>query len=132
MSRLAQAEPRPHCVYKHYDTAGVLLYVGCCAELGKRTYAHAIAAWAAFADRVEGQWYPDYRTAKDAETAAIREGAPLFNVHGYAPGHEPDEAERHRIAQAYLRKRGHRRRRTKNDVVVEHGKRAQVAEHPPP
>lgn len=107
-SRKVTADPRPHCVYEHYDKDGVLLYVGCCREITNRTYQHAAASpWTPFAARSHGTWFPSLHAARAAETAAIRAGNPIFNVHGYALNHRPTTSEREQRRTAYLK--AHRR-----------------------
>lgn len=90
------AEPaidRRTALYRHYDAAGVLLYIGITGEVTTRTKSHARkAAWTQFADRCEARWYPDRESATEAERKAIEEEHPLFNG-----TYHTDEAKRRMV-----------------------------------
>lgn len=81
-----------HYVYRCYDDFGVLLYVGCTAHVKPRLSQHRNAgAHSANASRwlratqarieVEGP-YPNKRAGRDAESNAIYDEQPLFNIQG--------------------------------------------------
>jgi excinuclease UvrABC nuclease subunit len=68
-------------VYRCYDTSGVLLYVGCTANLPHRLATHANASfWAPDVAKVKAKVYPNAFAARRAEADAIRSEAPRFNV----------------------------------------------------
>lgn len=81
----------PHYVYRCYDAAGRLLYVGCTFHVKSRLAAHRHGSGAAKASRwlqvtmaayeVEGP-YPTKEAGLAAEAAAIRTEQPLFNRQG--------------------------------------------------
>lgn len=78
-------EERPHTVYRLYDNADRLLYVGCTRDLDLRLYMHdgyynaTSTAFRGLVERVESVEYENKATARDAEREAIRAEAPLFN-----------------------------------------------------
>lgn len=78
---------RPHFVYRCYDAADRLLYIGCTVGVEARMSAH---------DRQGSRWFPEmarYTTeehpgrdaALAAEREAIRIESPMFNVHANHP-----------------------------------------------
>lgn len=70
----------PHVVYRVYDAADRLLYVGRTSNLRKRLIQHKrTAAWFPFHARVEQTPYPGFVGAALAEIKAIRDEHPLFN-----------------------------------------------------
>ena len=73
-------------VYRVYDVAGALLYIGSTSEIGQRKAVHMSdranpIAWAM--QRCAYRWdlteYPDMESAKAAEREAIRTEAPYLN-----------------------------------------------------
>lgn len=84
---MAEVAALPHVVYRVFDKAGVLLYIGCTRDIGSRMAVHK--AWgnpseASYrikldGDRVETTEFPDFDTAHAAEIEAIRTEAPLWN-----------------------------------------------------
>lgn len=67
-------------LYRHFDAAGVLLYVGVSSDPRSRSYSHRRhSAWTEFAVREEVEWLPDRDAALVAEKAAIVSEKPLFN-----------------------------------------------------
>lgn len=78
-------EDRPHSVYRLFDDAGRLLYVGCTRDLDLRLYMHAgyynatSIAFHGLVERVESTEHENKATAQAAERDAIRAEAPLFN-----------------------------------------------------
>lgn len=71
----------PHVVYRIYDAADSLLYVGVSADFEARFRDHKNrAVWADDYSRHELTWYPDRWKAESAETAAIMTEQPAYNV----------------------------------------------------
>lgn len=69
-------------LYRHFDAAGVLLYVGISANPAKRLKEHmAKAAWAHAVATVEIEWFETVGEAKDGERAAVLTEAPLHNTY---------------------------------------------------
>lgn len=67
-------------LYRHFDKAGVLLYVGITQNPSARTSQHAsLSGWYRFADRTAVEWFPTRKDAEDAERAAICDERPVFN-----------------------------------------------------
>lgn len=69
-----------HFVYRAFDAAGVLLYVGCTRTPSRRMAKHRGKAWYARATRITWAQFPDFWTARREEHDAIRDEAPLFNA----------------------------------------------------
>lgn len=77
-----------HYVYRCYDAAGLLLYIGCTHDVQARMQVHA-ASWdnpaSVVLNRrmtdVEVEEFPTFDEARAAEQAAIRDEAPLANLH---------------------------------------------------
>jgi predicted GIY-YIG superfamily endonuclease len=68
-------------LYRFYDAAGVLLYVGVTDNLAERTWSHARAStWMEFAVRSTIERYAKRTEAEEMEVAAIRGEGPLFNL----------------------------------------------------
>jgi predicted GIY-YIG superfamily endonuclease len=73
-------ETRRAAVYRLYDAAGTLLYIGSAYDPGDRWDEHRKKPWAAaVAERTE-RWYPDRSAAYAAETAAIKSEMPRHNI----------------------------------------------------
>jgi hypothetical protein len=97
-------------VYRMYDSAGRLLYIGQSISLAERLGGH----------RAGSEWWPDVRTirvephadllaARSAESAAIRAERPIHNRSGSArPGGlgRSTEAQRQADRAAYLEDKG--------------------------
>lgn len=77
----APSEPLKRCaLYRHFDSAGTLLYVGITAWQSDRDVGHArTSAWVPFADHVTAQWFPSREAAFAAERQAIQSEVPVFN-----------------------------------------------------
>lgn len=86
----ARARPRvnrelkaPTALYRHFDAAGSLLYVGISLSPLARLSAHGDGShWAQAISRVTMEWFPDRKSALDAELKAIREELPAHNIAG--------------------------------------------------
>jgi predicted GIY-YIG superfamily endonuclease len=73
--------PELHVVYRAFDGAGQLLYVGYTSEPKARVAAHRTSApWYPQAARWTYEPHPDRKAALAAEAAAIRAERPLHNV----------------------------------------------------
>ena len=75
---------RPAAVYRLYDHAGVLLYVGASVNPDTRKYAHARKSWGKEIDksRTDITWYPSTLLAARAERDGIRNEHPRYNSAG--------------------------------------------------
>jgi DNA-binding XRE family transcriptional regulator len=83
-----------YTVYRLYDAADTLLYVGCTKELGARLAAHAYdKVWWPEVVRVEEACFEDPVTAADAEEHCAR---------AYAPRHNGGKHQRYRISYANI------------------------------
>lgn len=85
---LAAKERRTHYVYRCYDKAGQLLYIGCTEDVEARMQVHrsswhnpASAYLSLHMDRYEVEEIVGRTAARKAERAAIKAEAPLLNVH---------------------------------------------------
>ena len=92
LRRKGHAVPLRHCsikigegkaVYRHYDAAGVLLYVGCSGNVIFRTATHATTAvWFQEIVRIDVQWFDSAEEACEAELVAIQTENPVHNKYG--------------------------------------------------
>lgn len=73
---------RPTCVYRFYDAADRLLYVGLTLNLKQRLSAHRRRAWWPEVTRQRIEWFEGRREAKAAERAALASEAPIHNITG--------------------------------------------------
>jgi len=74
------APPRMTALYRWYDDADRLLYVGISRGLPGRVADHVGgSSWMEFAGRAAIARYPSHEEALQAETAAIKAERPLFN-----------------------------------------------------
>lgn len=70
------------CLYRHFDSEGVLLYVGISQDPNRRTFQHIESSkWVQYAVRMEGVWYDSAAAAEEAEAVAILTENPVFNSH---------------------------------------------------
>jgi len=70
-------------LYRHFDAAGVLLYVGISNDALRRLCQHKDRShWHAQIARVDVEWLPDRAAASAAESAAIAREKPAWNVRG--------------------------------------------------
>lgn len=71
----------PTALYRKYDSNGALLYVGISMDPKHRDTVHGVLSpWAKHVERTEIEWLPDRTSALEAETIAIRDEDPIFNV----------------------------------------------------
>lgn len=80
-------DQRRCALYRHFDDADVLLYVGITDNLGDRTNSgHARTSdWVQYAERAEAEWWDSRELAGEAEREAVRDDRPVFNRQ-YAAG----------------------------------------------
>lgn len=71
-----------HYVYRIYAEDRDLIYIGCTSDVPRRLLSHRQAWWSPQAQKVVAKVYPDRTTALKAETAAIHEELPAWNVRG--------------------------------------------------
>ena len=71
-------------LYRHFDKAGILLYVGISVSTIQRLRQHKVSHKNWFKDvaRIEVEHFANEREARLAETKAIREENPLHNIAG--------------------------------------------------
>lgn len=68
-------------LYRHFDAAGVLLYVGISNNALRRMLQHqGRSHWYEQVATVRLQWFPSRALAEQAETAAIWSEWPLWNL----------------------------------------------------
>lgn len=71
---------RKTSLYRHYDAAGRLLYVGISFSVLTRTAQHAAySPWWDDVARIDVEGFPNRSEAEAAEVAAIKDEKPLFN-----------------------------------------------------
>jgi hypothetical protein len=75
----ATPEPRPTMLYRLYNAAGELIYVGITEKFGGRFTQHEHSPWWPEVDRVETQRYPTRLDAQGAEIALIQSQLPKYN-----------------------------------------------------
>ncbi|MDD9727204.1 hypothetical protein PVV74_17220 [Roseovarius sp. SK2] len=68
-------------LYRHYDSAGTLLYVGITSSPSRRIACHKNASdWFYRVANISLDWHDTLQDAKRAEREAIREEAPAMNI----------------------------------------------------
>lgn len=81
-------------VYRHYDAAGVLLYVGCAFNTWSRMVAHRCKTeWASRVSRTIIDKFSSREVALEVEDAAINNEKPMYNytlVPGKGRWYRPD------------------------------------------
>lgn len=79
-------------LYRHFDAAGVLLYVGISDAPVDRGKDHArYSDWVQYAARIEAEWLDSRQAAEREERKAIRTERPIFNV-AHAAAHQAERA----------------------------------------
>ena len=79
----APMQPRRERValYRYYDDAGVLLYIGISNDVRRRDSAHEKhSSFGRFVKKQVSEWFGDRLAAEESERQAIRAERPLFNV----------------------------------------------------
>lgn len=83
---------KPTALYRWFDQANLLLYVGISDALADRVKGHVKgSSWMDFAARSTVERYPTRQAALDAEEVAITTEKPLFN---YQHNNSPDTQQR--------------------------------------
>jgi predicted GIY-YIG superfamily endonuclease len=80
-------------LYRHFNKAGRLLYVGISHDPFRRFQQHADKSWKADVTRVEIEYHESLDHALFAEATAIRDEDPLYNSRRPMPVH-PDDVVR--------------------------------------
>lgn len=82
----------PHFVYRLRDEDGHLLYVGCTKNVALRMkqWSTSLHEWTYCVRSVHVTPYPNRLTARAAESAAIKDEHPLWNVLGRYPRYPLD------------------------------------------
>lgn len=77
----------PHAVYRFFDSAGILLYVGCSTNpFGGRFAAHgATKPWAKDIALATIEWFPGWEAGLQAEAKAVLAERPKYNLATPAP-----------------------------------------------
>lgn len=90
-------------VYRVYDAAGLLLYVGCTKQpIEQRMRGHELQSpWWPFYDTVETTEYEKYADARFGEFTAITTEHPRWNVRDRSLNH-PDGPLSHRFSAHWL------------------------------
>lgn len=70
----------PHSVYRCFDAAGRLLYVGMTACVLRRMQEHRVKDWWPRVASITVKHYPNRRTARNAERLAIVRERPEINA----------------------------------------------------
>lgn len=87
------SEPRRHALYRMFDAAGTLLYVGLTAHVEARMSQHKVGKeWWPDVANVQLEHFPSREEVARAEREAISSEKPLFNVM-HAP--RPPRPSRH-------------------------------------
>lgn len=82
---MTRRKPGPYYVYRVFDAAGRLIYVGCTKDLNRRLRYHQYgytAWWNSQAVKVRAKVFPTKAQALLAESAAIRDERPRWNISG--------------------------------------------------
>jgi hypothetical protein len=69
----------PCAIYRIFNDAGDLLYLGIASNALQRAGAHGATSWFRSASRIELQWFPHRNAAETAERAAIAAEKPRHN-----------------------------------------------------
>lgn len=89
-----------HAVYRMFDHAGRLLYVGMSGRAGRRFDGHSEKRWFPLVSTITLEWHANHAQARLAEIRAIAEEKPRYNVRGssvalreHRPGKKAAEPE---------------------------------------
>lgn len=74
---------RPHAVYRHWNAAGELLYVGTTSDPDRRWAAHYWQPWRPLVAASQVTWFPTRGLAFLAEWVAIDTEHPIHNGHDH-------------------------------------------------
>jgi predicted GIY-YIG superfamily endonuclease len=78
---LAQLNAVPTALYRHFNSEGVLLYIGVSMTITGRMARHETdAVWFREIDHIKLQWFGSRSAALMAEEHAIKTEKPLYNV----------------------------------------------------
>lgn len=82
----SELSSRPHVLYRFFGLNDELLYVGITCDVGSRWNRHADdKPWWAEVSRTTLAHFPDRSQVLDAETRAIAEERPKYNIRGRTP-----------------------------------------------
>jgi hypothetical protein len=94
----------PVALYRHYNAAGALLYVGISHSAIKRLSQHkSTAKWPYDAVRMDTQWFPSRQEAEAAEKTAIQKEQPLFNLKDKVDSEAPPKIKKKVRRVKYLK-----------------------------
>lgn len=84
-----------HYIYRHYDSAGRLLYIGCTGDPRSRYHVHKNKSpWFMDVTRIDVQAIGERKQAHKAEIEAILTEQPIHNrYHKVVPAPKPTRAE---------------------------------------
>lgn len=72
---------RPHALYRFFDAAGALLYIGITWDIADRFPRHALdKPWWSDIANITVETYPDRAAVLEAERLAIKAESPLYNI----------------------------------------------------
>ena len=109
-------------LYRLYNTADELLYVGISSNFGHRWTAHAhVQPWWPEVQRQTVEWYPSRAEALTAETAAIETENPRYNGGLLARTDRPGEVEQ--AVRERLKELRQRSNRSQGDIAREMAER---------
>lgn len=69
-------------LYRHFNAAGELLYVGISINAARRSKEHNKSSWFGEVSRIEIEWFETRESALKAEISMIRTEKPKYNIVG--------------------------------------------------
>lgn len=81
--------PEVHYVYRHLDSEGRVLYVGCTTNIERRTSQHRYSPWHPFIARVAKRKVIGRIAALESERTVIRREQPPYNMQKKGPKRKP-------------------------------------------